>query len=75
MTKVNLVLAVICVAVAFGVISAQERTKREPMTFALDCAGGRLPTAKRRTADKWDEGRFSEAQAGRERGLALDLRK
>ena len=46
MTKVNLVLAVICVAVAFGVISAQERTKREPMTFALDCAGGDCPLLK-----------------------------
>lgn len=41
MKKVNLVLVVICVAVAFGVIAAQERAK--PMTFALDCAGGDCP--------------------------------
>jgi len=35
-----------CVAVAFGVIVAQERAKREPMTFALDCAGGDCPLPK-----------------------------
>ena len=46
MKKVNLVLVVICVAVAFGVIAAQERSKREPMTFALDCAGGDCPLLK-----------------------------
>ena len=46
MTKVKLVLVVICVAVAFGVIAAQERAKREPMTFALDCAGGDCPLLK-----------------------------
>ena len=46
MKKVNLVLVVICVAVAFGVIAAEERTKREPMTFALDCAGGDCPLLK-----------------------------
>jgi len=46
MKKVNLVLVVICVAVAFGVIAAQERAKREPMTFALDCAGGDCPLLK-----------------------------
>ena len=46
MKKVNLVLVVICVAVAFGVIAAQERTKRESMTFALDCAGGDCPLLK-----------------------------
>ena len=46
MKKVNLVLVVICVAVAFGVIAAQERTKREPMTFTLGCAGGDCPLLK-----------------------------
>jgi len=46
MKKVNLVSVVICVAVAFGVIAAQERVKREPMTFALDCAGGDCPLLK-----------------------------
>jgi mannose-6-phosphate isomerase-like protein (cupin superfamily) len=46
MNKVNLVLVVICVAVAFVVIAAQERAKREPMTFALDCAGGDCPLLK-----------------------------
>ena len=46
MKKINLVLAVICVAVAFGIIAAQERAKREPMTFALDCAGGDCPLLK-----------------------------
>src|SRR5208282_1917985 len=40
MTKVNLGLVVIGVVVAFGIIAAQERAKREPMTFALDCTGG-----------------------------------
>jgi quercetin dioxygenase-like cupin family protein len=46
MKKVNLVLVVICVPVAFGVIVAQEQAKREPMTFALDCAGGDCPLLK-----------------------------
>jgi len=46
MKKVNLVLVVICVAVAFGVIAAQEWAKHEPMTFALDCAGGDCPLLK-----------------------------
>jgi mannose-6-phosphate isomerase-like protein (cupin superfamily) len=46
MTKRKLVLALICVAVGFGVIAAQERAKREPMTFALDCAGGDCPLLK-----------------------------
>lgn len=46
MTKVNLVLVVIGVAVAFGVVAAQERAKREPMTFALDCAEGDCPLLK-----------------------------
>ncbi|HTT24551.1 MAG TPA: cupin domain-containing protein [Candidatus Sulfotelmatobacter sp.] len=46
MTKLKLALALICVAVAFGVMAAQERTKREPMTFALDCAGGDCPLLK-----------------------------
>jgi hypothetical protein len=59
MKKVNLILVVICVAVTFGVLAAQGQAKREPITFALDCAGG--------------EGRFGEAQARRERGLAFDF--
>jgi quercetin dioxygenase-like cupin family protein len=46
MTKVKLVLALTCVALMFGVIAAQERPKREPMTFALDCAGGDCPLLK-----------------------------
>jgi mannose-6-phosphate isomerase-like protein (cupin superfamily) len=46
MTKVKLVIALTCVAVALGVIAAQERAKREPMTFALDCAGGDCPLLK-----------------------------
>jgi len=46
MTKVNLVLVVICVAVAFGFIAAQEGAKHEPMTFALDYAGGDCPLLK-----------------------------
>jgi hypothetical protein len=75
MTKVKLVLVVICVAVAFGVIAAQERAKRETMDVCLGLRRGRLPIAQGNTADKRDEGRFSEAQAGRERGLALDFGK
>jgi quercetin dioxygenase-like cupin family protein len=46
MQRVRLVAVLICVAVAFGVIVAQERSKREPMTFALDCAGGDCPLLK-----------------------------
>ena len=46
MTKLKLVLALTYVAVAFCVIAAQERPKREPMTFALDCAGGDCPLLK-----------------------------
>jgi hypothetical protein len=34
-----------------------------------------MPVKQHSTADKRDEGRFSEAQAGRERGLALDFGK
>ena len=41
MTNIKLVL--VCVALTFGVIAAQEHAKREPMTFALDCAGGDCP--------------------------------
>ncbi len=40
MTKFKLTAVVVYAAVAFGVIAAQEHAKREPMTFALDCAGG-----------------------------------
>jgi mannose-6-phosphate isomerase-like protein (cupin superfamily) len=43
MTKIKLTAVVVCVAVALGVVAAQERAKREPMTFALDCAGGDCP--------------------------------
>jgi len=46
MKKINFVLVVICVAAAFGIIAAQERAKREPMTFALDCTGGDCPLLK-----------------------------
>lgn len=46
MTKIKLTAVVVCVAVAFGVIAAQERAKREPMTLALDCAGGDCPLLK-----------------------------
>ncbi len=44
MTKV--VLALTCIALTFGVVSAPEREKREPMTFALDCPGGDCPLLK-----------------------------
>ena len=44
MTKIKPVL--VCVALTFGVIAAQEHAKREPMTFALDCAGGDCPLLK-----------------------------
>jgi quercetin dioxygenase-like cupin family protein len=43
MTKVKLLSVLVCVAVALGVMAAQERAKREPMTFPLDCAGGDCP--------------------------------
>jgi mannose-6-phosphate isomerase-like protein (cupin superfamily) len=46
MKKINFVLVVICVAAAFGIIAAQDRAKREPMTFALDCTGGDCPLLK-----------------------------
>ncbi len=39
----NISLAVVCVALTIGVIAAGENAKREPMTFALDCAGGDCP--------------------------------
>lgn len=45
MNRVNLLIAITIVA-AFGVISAQEQAKREPMIFALDCAGGDCPLLK-----------------------------
>jgi len=44
MTNIKLVL--VCVALTYGVIAAQEHAKREPMTFALDCAGGDCPLLK-----------------------------
>jgi mannose-6-phosphate isomerase-like protein (cupin superfamily) len=46
MKSIKLVLILICVAVAFGFIVAQERAKHEPMTFGLDCAGGDCPPLK-----------------------------
>ena len=46
MDRVKLAMALTCAAVAFGIITAQERAKREPMTFALDCAGGDCPLLK-----------------------------
>jgi len=45
MNRVKLVV-LIFVAVSLGAISAQERAKREPMTFALDCSGGDCPLLK-----------------------------
>ena len=46
MRRVRLLLSVTCIALTFGVVAAQERAKREPMTFALDCAGGDCPLLK-----------------------------
>jgi mannose-6-phosphate isomerase-like protein (cupin superfamily) len=46
MTKPKLTLAVICVAMTLVVVAAQEPARREPMTFALDCAGGDCPVLK-----------------------------
>lgn len=46
MTKVKPVLMLICVALAFSAMAAQESAKRDPMTFALDCAGGDCPLLK-----------------------------
>jgi len=46
MTKVKLLSVLVCVAVALGGMAAQERAKREPMTFALDCGGGDCPLLK-----------------------------
>jgi len=46
MAKIKLVLAVICACVAFSAIAAQQAAKREPMTFALNCAGGDCPLLK-----------------------------
>jgi len=46
MTATNLVLMFSCLALAFGAIAAQEAGKREPLTFALDCAGGDCPLLK-----------------------------
>ncbi|MGB8064339.1 MAG: cupin domain-containing protein [Candidatus Sulfotelmatobacter sp.] len=42
----NIRLVLVCVSLAFGVIAAQEHVKREPITFALDCAGGDCPLLK-----------------------------
>jgi len=46
MTKVKRVLMLTCVALAFGVIAAQEDAKPASMTFSLDCAGGDCPLLK-----------------------------
>ena len=46
MNRVKLVMALIFAAFAFGVLVGQERAKREPMTFVLDCAGGDCPLLK-----------------------------
>ena len=42
----DITLVLVCVALALGVIAAQEHAKREPITFALDCAGGDCPLLK-----------------------------
>jgi hypothetical protein len=34
-------MVLVCVAVTLGIIVAEERAKREPMTFSSDCVGGR----------------------------------
>jgi len=46
MTTTKLVLVFSCLALAFGAVAAQEPVKREPMTCALDCAGGDCPLLK-----------------------------
>jgi mannose-6-phosphate isomerase-like protein (cupin superfamily) len=46
MTKIKLALTLSCVALTFGVMAAQERSKREPITFVLDCVGGDCPLLK-----------------------------
>jgi len=46
MKKPTLVMIAICVVVRLVVVAAQERSKREPMMFALDCAGGDCPLLK-----------------------------
>jgi mannose-6-phosphate isomerase-like protein (cupin superfamily) len=45
-TWLKLIAAAVCVAVALGIVAAQERAKRVPMTFALDCAAGDCPLLK-----------------------------
>jgi quercetin dioxygenase-like cupin family protein len=42
----NIKLVPVGVALTFGVLAAQEHLKRQPMTFALDCAGGDCPLLK-----------------------------
>jgi len=42
----NIQVVLVCVSLAFGVIAAQERAKRDPITFTLDCAGGDCPLLK-----------------------------
>jgi mannose-6-phosphate isomerase-like protein (cupin superfamily) len=46
MRKVKPVFTLTCVALAFGLIAAQEAVRREPMTFTLVCAGGDCPLLK-----------------------------
>jgi quercetin dioxygenase-like cupin family protein len=43
MTRIKLVLTLVCIALTLGIMTAQGGTKREPMTFALDCGGGDCP--------------------------------
>jgi len=44
MSKIKAIL--VCFAAMLGGIAAQEHGGREPMTFALDCAGGDCPLLK-----------------------------
>lgn len=46
MTRVKLVRVLAFLTVAFGIIVGQDRARREPITFALDCAGGDCPLLK-----------------------------
>ncbi len=46
MMRVKLVPVLTLVVVTFGVIAGQDRARREPATFALDCAGGDCPLLK-----------------------------
>jgi len=41
-----MVAVLVYAAMAFGVVEAQERAPREPMTFSLECASGDCPLLK-----------------------------